>query len=211
MVQEFSTRKVLKSLTQRSKSVAAESRCLRLIRECLVFCSMHLGVPFIALRQLGAVGDQLGRQFLPSVGWHIGHEQFLSGARSPSFSGEANRWIFRSVGAPNTVRCTPDCPVWPSDRWLGHVSSVDRADDRWPRALLAHRTVRWFLVVAPFHFLESDEFVAGVLGTGADDSPDSPVICSHVTTPIPESSEFATGPAWAPDTVRFTTGQSGAP
>ena len=30
--------------------------------------SMRLGVPFIAPRQLGAVGDQQGRQFLPSVG-----------------------------------------------------------------------------------------------------------------------------------------------
>jgi hypothetical protein len=30
---------------------------------------MRLGVPFIALRQLGAVGDNLGRQFLPSVEW----------------------------------------------------------------------------------------------------------------------------------------------
>jgi hypothetical protein len=37
--------------------------------ECLVYCSMHLGIPFIAPRQLGAVGDQIGRQFLPSVGW----------------------------------------------------------------------------------------------------------------------------------------------
>jgi hypothetical protein len=36
MTQEFSTRKMLKSLTQRSKCVAAESRCLRLFRECLV-------------------------------------------------------------------------------------------------------------------------------------------------------------------------------
>jgi hypothetical protein len=30
---------------------------------------MRLGVPFIAPRQLGAVGGILGRQFLPSVGW----------------------------------------------------------------------------------------------------------------------------------------------
>ena len=37
---------------------------------------MRLGVPFIALRQLGAVGDPIGRQFLPSVGWRTG----LSGA-----------------------------------------------------------------------------------------------------------------------------------
>jgi hypothetical protein len=34
--------------------------------------SMRLGVPFIAPRQLGAVGENLGRQFLPSVGWHTG-------------------------------------------------------------------------------------------------------------------------------------------
>jgi hypothetical protein len=33
---------------------------------------MRLGVPFIAPRQLGAVGDQLGRQYLPSVGWRTG-------------------------------------------------------------------------------------------------------------------------------------------
>jgi hypothetical protein len=40
-----------------------------MLRECLVFCSMHLGVPFIAPRQLGVVGHQIGRQFLPSVEW----------------------------------------------------------------------------------------------------------------------------------------------
>jgi hypothetical protein len=33
---------------------------------------MRLGVPFIALRQLGAVGGNQGRQYLPSVGWRIG-------------------------------------------------------------------------------------------------------------------------------------------
>jgi hypothetical protein len=33
----------------------------------LVSCSMRLGVPFIAPRQLGAVGTPFGRQFLPSV------------------------------------------------------------------------------------------------------------------------------------------------
>jgi hypothetical protein len=34
--------------------------------------SMCLGVPFIAPRQLGAVGDQQGRPKLPSVGWRTG-------------------------------------------------------------------------------------------------------------------------------------------
>ena len=38
----------------------------------LVLCSMRLGVPFIAPRQLGAVGDQLGRPILPSVEWCTG-------------------------------------------------------------------------------------------------------------------------------------------
>jgi hypothetical protein len=33
---------------------------------------MRLGVPFIAPRQLGVVGGQQGRQFLPSVGWRTG-------------------------------------------------------------------------------------------------------------------------------------------
>jgi hypothetical protein len=52
--------------------VEAESRCLKMLRECLVYCSMCQGVHFITPRQLGAVGDQLGRQFLPSVGWRTG-------------------------------------------------------------------------------------------------------------------------------------------
>jgi hypothetical protein len=62
----------LKSLTQRIKCVGAEFGCLSMLRECLIFCSMRLGVPFIAPRQLGAVGDNLGRQFLPSVEWCTG-------------------------------------------------------------------------------------------------------------------------------------------
>jgi hypothetical protein len=62
----------LKSLTQRIKCVGAESGCLSMLRECLVCSSMRLGVSFIAPRKLGAVGDQLGRQFLPSVEWCTG-------------------------------------------------------------------------------------------------------------------------------------------
>jgi hypothetical protein len=40
-----------------------------MLEVCLGDSSMRLGVPFIAPKQLGAVGDQQGRQFLPSVGW----------------------------------------------------------------------------------------------------------------------------------------------
>jgi hypothetical protein len=69
---EFTTQTELKSLTQRIKCVEAESGCLSMLRECLAFSSMRLGVPFIAPRQLGAVGNQFGRQFLPSVEWCTG-------------------------------------------------------------------------------------------------------------------------------------------
>jgi hypothetical protein len=109
-------------------------------------CSfMRLGVPFIAPRQLGAVESIPGRQFLPSVVWRTGQ----SGAPPDtvrcgflSFSSEADRWRLGAVGAPDTVRCTPNSPVLPPDRWLGHVSRADRAADRWPGRPLAHRTVR---------------------------------------------------------------------
>jgi hypothetical protein len=40
-----------------------------MLSECLGVSSMRLGVPFIAPRQLGAVGGQQGRPKLPSVGW----------------------------------------------------------------------------------------------------------------------------------------------
>jgi hypothetical protein len=79
---EFTTQTELKSLTQRIKCVEAESGSLRILRECLVCCSMRLGVPFIAPRQLEAVGDQLGRQILPFVEWCTGQ----SGTPPDSYS-----------------------------------------------------------------------------------------------------------------------------
>jgi hypothetical protein len=85
-----------------------------MIKECLVYSFMRLGVPFIAPRQLGAVESNPGRQFLPSVDWCTGQ----SGAppdtvrcRFISCSGATDRWRFGAVGTPDTVRCTPDSPV----------------------------------------------------------------------------------------------------
>jgi hypothetical protein len=59
-----------------------------------VWCSMRLGVPFISPRQLGAVGSPLGRQFLPSIGWHTGQSGAppdMNSARFVSYFGEADR------------------------------------------------------------------------------------------------------------------------
>jgi hypothetical protein len=69
---EFSTRIELKSLTQQSECAGAESGCLRMLSECLCISSMRLEVPFIAPRQLGAVGGQQGRPSLTSVEWRNG-------------------------------------------------------------------------------------------------------------------------------------------
>jgi hypothetical protein len=119
-----------------------------------------------------------------------GHEQCLSGVWSPSFSGEANRWTFGPLGAPDTVQCAPDSPVQSSDSWLGHVSLVDRATDHWPRAPLAHRTV-WCIPDSSVNFSRGalGEFPrarSSSPGPGAwtlmthQTPPDSPVIFSHV-------------------------------
>jgi hypothetical protein len=59
-------------LSQRIKCARMKSWCLEMIKECLCVSSMRLGVPFIAPRQLGAVGGNQGRQFLPSVGRRTG-------------------------------------------------------------------------------------------------------------------------------------------
>jgi hypothetical protein len=116
-----------------------------MLKECLVCSSMRLGVPFIAPRQLGAVESISRRQFLPSVAWRTGQ----SGAPpdtvrcgSLSLFGEADRCRFRAVGAPDTVRCTPDSPVPLLTVGSCHASRADSAADRWPGRLLAHWTVR---------------------------------------------------------------------
>jgi hypothetical protein len=128
----------LKSLTQQSECAGAESGCLRILSECLGDSSMRLGVPFIAPRQLGAVGGKLGRPSLPFIEWHTGQsgappENYcsLSGARLPSKSGTDDRCSSWPVGAPDTIRCTPDSPVPPVDRLSCHASLADCPADRW--------------------------------------------------------------------------------
>jgi hypothetical protein len=135
---EFATQMELKSLTQRIKCVELESWSLRMLSECLGDSSMRLGAPFIAPRQLGAVGDNLGRQFMPFVEWRTRQSGApldsycsLSVARFPSKMGTVDSCSSGPVGALDTVQCTPDSPVCPTDRWRDHVSCEDCAADRW--------------------------------------------------------------------------------
>jgi hypothetical protein len=128
----------------------------------LVYCSMRLGVPFVAPRQLGAVGSPFGRQFLPSIHWRIGQSgapMDMNSAWFLSFFSEADRWALGTLGTPNTGRCTSDSPVWPGDCWLWPRVARWSCCRPLPQELLAHRTVRWILVAVPSVILESREFV----------------------------------------------------
>jgi hypothetical protein len=90
-----------------------------------------------------------------------------------------------TVGAPDTFRCTPDSPVPHPTVGSCHASLADSPADRWA----------------------ADSWLTGQSGA----PPDSPVIYSR--TPPMKSREQPvrlTQPG-APDTVRCTTGQSGAP
>jgi hypothetical protein len=96
-----------------------------------------------------------GRVVHRTVRCTTGHEQFLSGAWSPSFF-----WRSRPLG------------LW--SRWRTGQSGVTIRPLAQPRVAcwsrrrpLAHRTVQWIIDATPSLF--------------------------------PESSEFAVGPAWAPD------------
>ena len=150
-------------------------------KDAWFYSSMRLGVPFIAPRQLGAVESNLGRQFLPSAVWRTGQSgahRTLSGARFPSLNSAVDRCRCGSRWRTGHVRCTPDSPVPPSSRWLGHVSRADRAADRWPGRPLAHRTVRC--------------------------TPDSPVNYSRTPPMKSREQRVRTSQPGAPDTVRCT-------
>jgi hypothetical protein len=181
---EFTARTELKSLTRSIKCVETECGDLELLSECF-FCSssMRLGVPFIAPRQLGAVGDQQGRQFLPSVGWCTGQ----SGAPPDS------HWSMSGVDLlPNLAQPTVATPGWLAHRTLSG----------------AHRTVRCPQpTVGAGHTspadCAADRCAGGRWLTGQSGAPpDSPVNYSRTPPKTPESGQFVGSQPGAPDTVR---------
>jgi hypothetical protein len=117
--------------------VKVRTRSLGMLRVCFGDSSMRLGVPFIAPRQLGAVGGQQGRLFLPSIGWRTGQSgappdshYSMSGADLLPYLAQmtvAAPWqlAHRTMsGAHRTVRCPlPTVGV-------GHASPADCATDR---------------------------------------------------------------------------------
>jgi hypothetical protein len=191
---------------------------------------MCLGVPFIALRQLGAVGDNLGRLILPSVGWRTGQSGAppdshcrQSGADllpilAQSTVADSRQLAHRTLsGAHRTVRCLlPTVGV-------GHASPADCAADRcsvdhWltgQSGAPPDSSVNFSRT--PSNFSRERRLRRGRL-TGQSGAPlDSPVNYSRTPPSSPESSLFSeTGLAHRtmsgapPDTV-WCTIQSGAP
>jgi hypothetical protein len=114
------------------------------------------------------------------------HHRTLSGADFLPYLAKPTVGSLGAVGAPDTVRCTPDSPVPPTSRWLSHVSRADHAADHWLTGQSgAHRTVRC--------------------------TPDSPVNFSRTSLITSREQQVRLSLPGAPDTVRCTTGQSGAP
>jgi hypothetical protein len=120
----------LKSLSQGIECVKLEYWSLRMFLVSLGSSSMRLGVPFIAPRQLGAVGGQQGRPSLPSIEWRTGQSGALpdshfrwSGADLLPFLAHTTVAVSGQL-AHRTFRC-PLPTVG-----AGHASPADCAADR---------------------------------------------------------------------------------
>jgi hypothetical protein len=153
-----------------------------------VLSSMRLGVPFIAPRQLGAVGDRLGRPILLSVEWCTGQ----SGAPPDSYCSCPVLDFFPYGEQPT---------VGPRDR-LAHRTQSG-----------AHRTVRCAqpTVGATMCRAKNARLTVGIgdrwLTGQSGAPPDSPVNFSHVTPFL--FPRATSSPRMTHRTVRCTTRQSG--
>jgi hypothetical protein len=114
-----------------------------MIKECLVFSSMRLGVPFIALRQLGAVESNPGRQILPSVGCRTGQ----SGVPPDRYCSMSGADCFPILAQPTVEDLEPlahrtvRCPLLTVGSATRHAR-IARSTVGSPDSPVHHRTVR---------------------------------------------------------------------
>jgi hypothetical protein len=145
-----------------------------------------LSVSFIAPRQLGAVGGQLGRPNLPSVEWCTGQsdvppDSHYSCPVRDCLPNQAHPIVGpRDRLVPRTLSGVPNRPLLRATRRPQIVRPIVGAGDSW---------------------------LTGQSGA----PPDSPMNYSCTLLRFPESSLFTAGQPGASDTVQCTTGQSGAP
>jgi hypothetical protein len=132
-----------------------------MLSECLGNSSIRLGVPFIAPRQLGAVGGQLERPNLPSVGWCTGQ----SGAPPDNYC-SCPVLDFFPYGEEPTVGPRD----WLAHRTLSGAHRTVRCAQPTVGATTCHAKIAWPTVGA------GDRWLTGQSGA----PPDSPVNFSHV-------------------------------
>jgi hypothetical protein len=89
-----------------------------MLSECLGDSSMRLGGPFYSPKAARSRWTQTWKSSI------------------------VDRCSSGPVGLPDTVRCTPDSPVPPVDRWSCQASPADFAACHWHWRPLAHWTVR---------------------------------------------------------------------
>jgi hypothetical protein len=117
-----------------------ESWSLRMFLVSLGSSSIRLGVPLIAPRQLGAIGGQQGRPFLPPVEWRIGLSSAPPDSHCRRFGADLLPFLVQTTVAPSgqlahqtlsdahwTVRCPPPTVGAATRR------GEDCAADRWRR------------------------------------------------------------------------------
>jgi hypothetical protein len=189
-----------------------KSWSLRIFLVSLGDSSMRLGVPFITPRQLGAVGDNLGRLILPSVGWRTGQSGAPLDSHCRRSGADLLPFLAQTTVAPwrllahRTVRC-PLPTVG-----AGHVSPTDFAAD--------HCAVDHWLTGqsgappdspanfsrTPLNFSRERRLRRGRLTRQSSAPPDSPVNYSRTPPSSPESGRFTLDSSGALDTIRCTTG-----
>jgi hypothetical protein len=173
---------------------------------------MRLGVPFIAPRQLGAVGDQQGRPKLPSVGWctrqsgappdnhcSLSSADLLPNLTQPTVA-DSWRLAQRTLsGAHRTVRC-PCRPLARATRRPRIARPTVGAVDRWltgQSGAPLDSPVNFSRT--PLNFSRERRLCRGRL-TGQSGAPlDSPVNYSRTPPSSPESGQFTLDSSALPD------------
>jgi hypothetical protein len=174
---KFTTRTELKSLRMSIECAKMECGSLRMIRVCLVYSSMRLGVPFIAPRQLGAVESNPGRQFLPSVGWRTG-QSGVPPDRHGSVSG--------ADCFPKLAQSTVEDLEPLAHQTLSSANRTVRCPHQTVDSAMRHARIAWPTVGS------ADRWLTGQSGA----PPDSPVNFSHTPPTNSRKRPVDQTPAW---------------
>jgi hypothetical protein len=117
--------------------VKVRTRSLGMLRVCLGDSSMRLRVPFIAPRQLGAIGGQQGRPKFPFVGWCTGQSGAPPDSHCRQFGADLLPILAQMTVAAlwqlahrtlSSAHRTVWCPL--PTVGAGHASPADCAADR---------------------------------------------------------------------------------